>query len=105
MENKRLSKNSSLLVSKYALLVWAGLAVLAAAMDYSALAALFLFFLLLFSFARYWASRAMEGVSLEINANEVEFLSPREDGYERQERAAIQNEPQMTPVETDELPF
>ena len=45
------------------------------------------------------------GVSLEINANEVEFLSPREDGYERQERAAIQNEPQMTPVETDELPF
>lgn len=66
MENKKLSRNSSLLVSKYALLVWAGLAVFAAAMDYSALAALFLLFLLLFSFARYWASRAMDGVSLEI---------------------------------------
>ena len=53
----------------------------------------------------YSKSDGTVGVSLEINANEVEFLSPREDGYERQERAAIQNEPQMTPVETDELPF
>lgn len=53
----------------------------------------------------YSKSDGTVGVSLEINANEVEFLSPREDGYERQERAAIQNEPQMTPVEPDELPF
>lgn len=54
----------------------------------------------------YSKSDGTVGVSIEINANEVEFLSPREDGYERQERAAIQNEvPDMTPVETDELPF
>ena len=42
-------------------------------------------------------------VSIEVAANEIEFLSPREDGYERQERAAIQSE--FTAVETDELPF
>lgn len=54
----------------------------------------------------YSKSDGTVGVSLEINANEVEFLSPREGGYERQERAAIQNEmTDMTPVETDELPF
>jgi single-stranded DNA-binding protein len=53
----------------------------------------------------YSKSDGTVGVSLEINANEVEFLSPR-DSYEQQERAAIQNEvPAMTPVETDELPF
>ena len=53
----------------------------------------------------YSKSDGTVGVSLEINANEVEFLSPREDGYERQERAAIQGE--MTAVEVDdaELPF
>lgn len=45
-------------------------------------------------------------VSIEVSAQDVEFLSPREDGYERQERAAIQNEvPDMIPVETNELPF
>lgn len=54
----------------------------------------------------YIKSDGSAGCSLDINANEVEFLSPREDGYERQERAAIQNEvPDMTPVETDEPPF
>lgn len=66
MENKN-SKNSSLLVSKYALMLWAGLALLSAASGYVLLAGLFVFFLLLFSFVRYWAARAMEGVSLEIN--------------------------------------
>lgn len=43
-------------------------------------------------------------VSLEVTASEVEFLSPK-DSYEQQERQAIQNEPQMQAVETEELPF
>ncbi len=51
----------------------------------------------------YTKSDGSVGVSLDINAQDIEFLSPREDGYERQERAAIQSE--MTAVETDELPF
>jgi single-strand DNA-binding protein len=55
----------------------------------------------------YSKSDGTVGVSIEINANDVEFLSPRET-YEQQERAAIQQE-NMTAgaiaVETDELPF
>lgn len=43
-------------------------------------------------------------VSIEVAANEVEFLSPR-DSYEQQERQAIQNEPKMVAVQTEELPF
>ena len=42
--------------------------------------------------------------NIEVTANEVEFLSPR-DSYEQQERQAIQQEPQMQAVETEELPF
>ncbi len=46
-------------------------------------------------------------VSIEVTANEVEFLSPRdsEAGYQQQERNAIQHETAMMPVQTDELPF
>ena len=53
----------------------------------------------------YSKSDGSVGVSIEINANEVEFLSPRdiEAQYQHEERRAIQSE--MTPVETDELPF
>ena len=43
-------------------------------------------------------------VSIEVAANEIEFLSPR-DSYEQQERQAIQNEPKMVAVQTEELPF
>lgn len=42
--------------------------------------------------------------NIEVTANEVEFLSPR-DSYEQQERQAIQNEPKMEPVQTEDLPF
>ena len=66
MENK-LSKNSSLLVSKSTLFIWAGLAAASAVSGYTVLCGLFLFFLLLFSFVRYWAARAMDGLSLEID--------------------------------------
>ena len=55
----------------------------------------------------YSKSDGSVGVSIEINANEVEFLSPRdtEVQYQQEERKAIRNE--MTPVELDdaELPF
>ena len=43
-------------------------------------------------------------VSIEVSAEDVEFLSPK-DSYEQQERQAIQQEPQMQAVETEELPF
>ena len=51
----------------------------------------------------YSKSDGSVGVSLDISAQDVEFLSPREDSYEKQERTSIQSE--MTAVETDELPF
>lgn len=46
-------------------------------------------------------------VSIEVAANEIEFLSPRDNeaAYEHQERQAIQNEPKMVAVQTEELPF
>lgn len=74
MENK-LSKNSSLLVSKTAICVWTVFFVLSAVAGYAVLSGLFLFFLLLFSFVRYWSAKAMEGVSLEISC-ENRFLFP-----------------------------
>ena len=67
MEKNKSSKSSSLLVSTPALCVWAVLAVLSAAAAYMVLAALFLFFLLLFSSVRYWAAKAMDAVSLEVH--------------------------------------
>ncbi len=66
MEKNNLSKSSSLLVSVPALCLWAALTVVSAAAGYIMMAGLFLFFLLLFSFVRYWAARAMAGVSLEV---------------------------------------
>ena len=42
--------------------------------------------------------------NIEVTANEVEFLSPR-DSYEQQERQAIQNESKMEPVQTEDLPL
>lgn len=46
-------------------------------------------------------------VSIEVTANEVEFLSriDNEAAYQQQERQAIQNELKMQPVQTEELPF
>lgn len=49
-------------------------------------------------------------VSLEVTAEDVEFLSPKADqqeaSYQRQERQAIQQENQgFTAVETDDIPF
>ena len=46
-------------------------------------------------------------VSLEVTADDVEFLTSRdaEAVYQHQERQAIQNEPKMVAVQTEELPF
>ena len=49
--------------------MWGVLAAMSAAGGFAALSGLFLFFLLLFSFVSYWASRAMDGVSLEIDCH------------------------------------
>ena len=53
----------------------------------------------------YQTSGGETRVSLEVNANDVEFLSGKdaEATYKQQERTAIQSE--MTAVETEELPF
>ena len=74
MEKNKLSKNSSLLVSTPALLLWLGLMLLSALAGYMALSGLFLFFLMLFSFVRYWASKAMDGVSLEVSCSRLRLF-------------------------------
>lgn len=58
----------------------------------------------------YQANNGETRVSIEVTANEVEFLSSRdtaEQSYQQQEREAIQQEsaPAMVAVETAELPF
>lgn len=61
--------------------------------------------------ARAYQSNSGETrVSVEVTADEVEFLSGRdtaEQSYQQQEREAIQQEtaPAMVAVETEELPF
>ena len=67
MQKNKLAKNSSLLVSFPALCLWFVLMLLSALGGYVAMAGLFLFFLLLFSFVRYWSSKAMDGVSFEVS--------------------------------------
>ena len=66
MEKNKLSKNSSLLVSLPAICLYFVLLLLSAVGGYAVLAGLFMFFLLFFSFLRYWASKAMDGVGLEL---------------------------------------
>lgn len=56
----------------------------------------------------YQANDGSTRVSLEITAEDVEFLSARdeqESSYQRQERAAIQQESGFTPTDNDGLPF
>ena len=55
----------------------------------------------------YQANDGQTRVSLEVTADDVEFLSPRdmEQTYVQQERTAIQEESGFTPVENDGLPF
>ena len=56
----------------------------------------------------YQANDGSTRVSLEVTAEDVEFLSTRDDqeqSYQRQEREAIQQEHGFTPVEASDLPF
>lgn len=59
----------------------------------------------------YQANNGETRVSLEVTAEDVEFLSPRseqdpqEQAYQQQERAAIQRESQFTAVTCEDLPF
>ena len=56
----------------------------------------------------YTTNNGETRVSLEVTAEDVEFLSPRttEDAYQRQERAAIQQENTgYTEVPNDGIPF
>ena len=69
MEKNKLSQNSSIFVSVPALLLWLVLAVVSAACGYEIMAGLFGFFLLFFSAMRYWAAKAMDGVSLQVQCS------------------------------------
>lgn len=82
MEKNNLSRNSSLLVSGPALLLWFVLLLVSAVAGYELLAGLFLFFLLLFSFVRYWASKAMKGVSLEVGCGVAQLFPGMETELE-----------------------
>lgn len=60
----------------------------------------------------YQTNDGQTRVSLEVTADDVEFLSPRdaqemeqEQTYQRQERAAIQQDRGFTAVEPTDLPF
>lgn len=57
----------------------------------------------------YQAQNGETRVSLEVTADEVEFLSSKgdqqENAYQNQERQAIQQESGFTAVEIDEIPF
>lgn len=56
----------------------------------------------------YQSNDGSTRVSLEVTAEDVEFLSPRDDqeqSYQQQEREAIQQEHGFTPVDTSDLPF
>ena len=77
MEKNKLAKNSSLLVTTPAILLWLVLMLLSALAGYMVLSGLFLFFLLLFSFVRYWASKAMDGVSLEVGCSRLRLFGQR----------------------------
>lgn len=61
------------------------------------------------SVSTYQASNGETRASLDVLADEIEFLSPRdaEQEYQHQEREAIQQEPVpvMVAVNTDDLPF
>lgn len=53
---------------------------------------------------RAWESNGKHGASLEVTADEVEFLTPRTEGQPAQQRQ-VDQQTQMEVVETDDLPF
>lgn len=56
----------------------------------------------------YQTQQGETRAQLEVTADDIEFLSPRdhaEEQYQAQERTAIQRESQFTPVNIEDLPF
>lgn len=56
----------------------------------------------------YQTQQGETRAQLEVTADDIEFLSPRdqaEEQYQAQERKAIQKEAQFTPVSGEDLPF
>ena len=56
----------------------------------------------------YQTQQGETRAQLEVTADDIEFLSPRdqaEEQYQAQERKAIQHEAQFTPVNSEDLPF
>ena len=54
---------------------------------------------------RAWESNGKHGASLEVTAEEVEFLSPRSEGQQAQPEPQVDQQTGFQQVETDELPF
>ena len=54
---------------------------------------------------RTWESNGKHGASLEVTADEVEFLSPRSEGQPAQPEPQIDQQTGFQQVDTDELPF
>ncbi len=52
---------------------------------------------------RTWESNGKHGASLEVTADEIEFLSPRGEGQQVQK--PVDQQTGFEKVETDELPF
>jgi len=71
MEKNNLGRASSLLVSLPAVLLWLVLCLVCAAFEFRLLSGLLLFLFMLGSAARYWGSRAMLGVSMDISCEKL----------------------------------
>ena len=54
---------------------------------------------------RTWESNGKHGASLEVTADEVEFLSPRSEAQPAQPEPQVDKQTGFQQVETDELPF
>ena len=54
---------------------------------------------------RTWESNGKHGASLEVTAEEVEFLSPRSEAQPSQPEPQVDKQTGFQQVETDELPF
>ena len=54
---------------------------------------------------RTWESNGKHGASLEVTAEEVEFLSPRSESQPAQPEPKVDQQTGFQQVETDELPF
>ena len=54
---------------------------------------------------RTWESNGKHGASLEVTADEVEFLSPRSEAQPAQPEPQVDRQTGFQQIDTDELPF